>query len=103
MSDLISRSALLDSLIYCQGLGRKACELVAVTINDQPAVSEKEIRDKAIEDFAEAMNNKISEFVLQHKDNLDFASGIAVSWNIVNEIAEKMKEVENERINVVRM
>ena len=51
----------------------------------------KEIRAKAIDEFAEALNKKISEFVLEHKDNLDFASGISVAWNMVDEIAEQMK------------
>lgn len=55
--------------------------------------SEQEIRDKALDEFTEALNNKISEFVLQHKDNLDFASGISVAWNIVNDVKEQRKEV----------
>lgn len=57
-------------------------------------VGYQEGRNEAIKEFAEALNNKISEFVLQHKDNLDFASGISVTWNIVNEIAEQMKKAE---------
>ena len=36
MSDLISRSALLEALVYCQGLGRKSCEAVAEVIKNQP-------------------------------------------------------------------
>lgn len=51
----------------------------------------KEIRNQAIDEFAEQLNKKISEFVLEHKDNLDFASGISVAWNMVDEIAEQMK------------
>ena len=47
--------------------------------------------NKAIDEFVEKLNKKISEFVLQHKDNLDFASGISVAWNIIDEIAEQMK------------
>lgn len=54
---------------------------------------DEKIRNKAIDEFAEKLNNKISKFVLQNKDNLDFASGIAVTWNIVDEIAEQMKGV----------
>lgn len=34
--DLISRSALIESLVYCNGLGRKSCEAVLRTINEQP-------------------------------------------------------------------
>ena len=51
-------------------------------------------RAKAIDEFAETLNKKISEFVLEHKDNLDFASGISVAWNMVDEIAEQMKAGE---------
>lgn len=52
--------------------------------------------NKAIDEFAEALNKKISEFVLEHKDNLDFASGVSVVWNMVDEIAEQMKAGEND-------
>lgn len=38
MSDLISRSTLLESLIHCDGLGRKSLEAVIKTINEQPIV-----------------------------------------------------------------
>ena len=38
MSDLISRSALLESLIYCKELGRKSAEAVGKVINEQPTV-----------------------------------------------------------------
>ena len=50
-----------------------------------------EERNKAIDDFSEKANKKISDFVLEHKDNLDFASGISVAWSIIDEIAEQMK------------
>lgn len=36
MSDLISKSALIEALIKCKGLGRKSCELVAEAIKNQP-------------------------------------------------------------------
>ena len=36
MSDLISRSALMESLIKCKGLGRNSCGLVAEVIKNQP-------------------------------------------------------------------
>jgi len=53
---------------------------------------DKAIKAKAIEEFTEAANKKITEFVLAHKDNLDFASGIAVTWSIIDEIAEELKQ-----------
>lgn len=50
--------------------------------------------EKAITEFTERLNNKISDFVLEHKDNLDFASGISVAWNLIDEIAEEMRCAE---------
>lgn len=43
MSDLISRSALLEALVHCDGLGRKSCEAVIKTINEQPTVEAKPV------------------------------------------------------------
>ena len=60
-------------------------------IEDSLKEYEKEVRNKAIDDFAERLNKKIGDFVLEHKDNLDFASGISVAWNMVDEIAEQLK------------
>lgn len=50
---------------------------------------------RAIDEFAETLNKKITVFVLKHKDNLDFASGIGVAWSLVDEMAEQMKEGVN--------
>lgn len=80
MSDLIDREALLESLIYCQGLGRKSCELVVTTINNQPTVSEQEIRNKAIDTFMIA----IETLVKLHGP---------VVLSEIQEIAEQMKGV----------
>lgn len=95
MSDLISRSALLESLIYCQGLGRKSCELVVTTINNQPAVSEQEIRNKAIDEFAEAIKSTLP--IAVHKDcsEIDYEVDYALYGlrNRIDRIAEQMKEV----------
>lgn len=38
MSDLISRSALIESLISCKALGRKSYEAVVEVIKEQPTV-----------------------------------------------------------------
>ena len=38
MSDLISKEKLLESLIYCKGLGRRSLEAVMETIKEQPTV-----------------------------------------------------------------
>ena len=66
-------------------------DLPKIYVTDLVESALKDGYAKAIDDFAEALNKKISEFVLEHKDNLDFASGISVAWNMVDEIAEQMK------------
>lgn len=38
MSDLISKSKLLDSLIHCKELGRRSFEAVMKTVDKQPTV-----------------------------------------------------------------
>lgn len=38
MNDLISRSALKESLIYCKELGRKSFEAVLKVIDDHPTI-----------------------------------------------------------------
>lgn len=63
----------------------------AVNVNMEKLNNDKAIRTKAIDEFAELANKKITEFVLAHKNNLDFASGISVAWNIIDEIAEQLK------------
>ena len=57
MSDYISKSALMDALIYCDGLGRKSLEAVVKTINEQPTLDEKEIIRKAFERVVERLEN----------------------------------------------
>lgn len=54
----------------------------------------EEMTEDGLNKIVEQLNKKISEFVLEHKDNLDFASGISVAWNMVDEIAEQMKAGE---------
>lgn len=43
MSDLISRSALLESLMHCDGLGRKSLDTVLQRINEQPTAEVVEV------------------------------------------------------------
>ena len=59
---------------------------ILVTENEKLKKEKQEIRAKTIDEFAEELNKKISEFVLEHKDNLDFACGISAAWNMVDEI-----------------
>lgn len=52
MSDLISRSALMESLIHCDGLGRKSLEAVIKTIKEQPTAYDV---DKVVEELEDKM------------------------------------------------
>lgn len=58
-------------------------------------VNESEIRAKAkakaIDEFAEKLNQKITEFVLEHQSQLTFVSGVSMGWKFVDEIAEQLK------------
>jgi hypothetical protein len=54
--------------------------------------TEAEIRAKAIDKFAEKMNKKITEFVLEHQSQLTFVSGVSMGWKFVDEIADQLKE-----------
>lgn len=51
MSDLISRSALMESLIHCDGLGRKSLEAVIKTINEQPTACDVDKVVEGLEDL----------------------------------------------------
>ena len=50
-----------------------------------------EIRAKAIDEFAEKMNARITEFILEHHKRLDFVSGVGMGWKFVEEIATELK------------
>ncbi len=52
---------------------------------------EQEIRTKAIEEFAEKCNQKITEIILEHQNQITFVSGVSMGWKIIDEIAESMK------------
>lgn len=49
------------------------------------------LRNKTIDEFADRCNQKITEFILEHKEQLTFVSGVSVAWNIIDDIAESMK------------
>lgn len=57
-----------------------------------PLVSKADIRASVIDEFAEKMNQKITEFVLAHQSQLTFVSGVSMGWKFVDEIAEQLKE-----------
>lgn len=61
-------------------------------IQNVDVITEQEIHNQAITEFAERLNSKISDFVLEHKDNLEFASGISVAWSLIDDVSEQMKE-----------
>lgn len=87
----------IHELRYIANMNVERCRLIR-QVNETNLKTEKllmdktqEIRNQAITEFAERLNSKISDFVLEHKDNLDFASGISVAWNLIDETAEQMK------------
>lgn len=85
MSDLISRSALLESLMYCQELGRRSLEAIVKAVNNQPTVSEQEIQNMAIEDYKTKLIDRY-----EHSKSIDekFA---CLDLDDVTQIAEQMK------------
>ena len=48
-------------------------------------------RAKAIDEFLHNAESKITDVILQHQGQLDFASGLAVANRMLEEIAEQMK------------
>lgn len=84
-NDLINRSELLNSLIHCQELGRKSFEAVINVVNNQPIISEQEIRDNAIEEFCKRLVEQSERF-----STIPF---MWVSTKNIQKIAEQMKEV----------
>ena len=68
-----------QELIKCQ----KELEQLKVTI--------KAARAKAIDDFVEKLDKKITDFILEHKSQLTFVSGVSMAWKFVDEIAEQLK------------
>lgn len=88
MGDLISRKELLEVLTHCKELGRKSFASVIEVINDQPTISDKEIRDKAVEEFTNEAMKRFTEFDLKHG-----YPTVADCKMILREIAEDMKEV----------
>lgn len=97
MSDYISKRELLDSLIYCEGLGRKSLEAVIKTINKQPTVDEKETIRKAFERVVERLEEElkladiekercIRENPLQFDEAKGYSMGISNAIDFVKEV-----------------
>jgi len=59
---------------------------------ERPVTTLAEIRAMAIDEFAEKLNKKITDFVLEHKNQLTFVSGVSMGWKFVDEIADQLKE-----------
>lgn len=84
----------IDDVLLGHGTNHGICYLKLTGLKELT----NKVKEETINEFAEKLNNEISKFVLEHKDNLDFASGISVAWNMVDETAEEMKkELVNER------
>lgn len=52
----------------------------------------KRIRKEIVDEFAEKLNKKITDFVLEHQSQLTFVSGVSMGWKFAEEIAEQLKE-----------
>lgn len=96
MSDLISKSALLDSLIYCKGLGRMSLEAVVKTIEEQSVTDEKEIICKFMERIVEKLETElklaeeekercIRENPLQFDSAKGYVNAISVAIEMIKE------------------
>ena len=63
------------------------------TVSEFQQLKEKAtaIREQAITEFEEKMNARITEFVLEHQEQLNFVSGVGMGWKFVDEIATELK------------
>ena len=74
-------------------------ELLEKTLKNEQAIAKirelskenKEIRNKAIDEFLHKAEVKITDMILRHQGRIDFASGLAVANRMLDEIAEQMK------------
>lgn len=51
----------------------------------------EDYRNKVIDEFLHNAETKITDMILQHQGQLDFASGLAVANRMLDEIAEQLK------------
>lgn len=104
MRDLISKEKLIKAIVntptnnqanplqgYLDGIATRQLEIIDI-INEQPAVSDREIRDKAIEEFVMKTKNFVDCGYLCSQTELRW-SDLSVC-KMIEEIAEQMKEVE---------
>lgn len=89
MCDLISRNELIKDIRKRSYIDKPLKEIFETIIDEQPTVSEKEILDKAIEEFINEAMKQFTEFDLKHG-----YPTVTDCKMILQEIAEKMKEVE---------
>ncbi len=95
LKKIVSRESASDNA--SAGERRISEMVVSVILNcieavaEQPTTTEADIRAKAIDEFAEKMNKKITDFVLEHQSQLTFVSGVSMGWKFVDEIAEQLK------------
>lgn len=89
MCDLISRNELIKDIRKRSYIDKPLKEIFETIIDEQPTVSEKEILDKAIEEFINEAMKQFTEFDLKHG-----YPTVTDCKMILQEIAEQMKEVE---------
>ena len=66
MSDLISRSELIETLMKCEQLGRKSFEVVVNVINEQPTAYDI---DKVVEELQENASRYTKKYTTPYGNN----------------------------------
>lgn len=93
MAELISKSALVKAIknSTCHWAERMWKQVVCDVISNQPTTSEAEIRAKAIDEFAERLQDKVESF--QAEINGFKADVLTLDYFVefVDEIAEELK------------
>lgn len=110
MSDLIRKEAVVNEIVntptnsdgynpvYLSGSATRQLEILGI-IERLPKVSEQEIRNKAIEEFAKKLKEKCNSMIAEKWNNevapISWANAYADFKDDVDDIAEQMKEVED--------
>lgn len=88
----------IHELRYIANMNVERCRLIGqvneANLKTKALLLDKtqEIRNKTINEFVEKANKKITEFILQHQEQLTFVSGVSMGWTIIDDVAGQMKE-----------
>lgn len=92
MSELISKSELIKDIRGRPYIDNALVEIFETIVDEQPTVSDQEIRDKVIDEFAEKIVISSNRLNISTDDFEQFGDNVA---NIIYEIAEQVKEENN--------